>query len=81
MKDKSKTDKQAVVSHIQTIAEAKKGWSEQEFRGHMLSEAGVGVVTSQKIWKGDTRLTIRTLAKVAMVLGETDLNKLITIQE
>ena len=77
---KSKSDNQAIVSHIQTIAE-KKGWTEQKFRGYMLSDAGVGVVTSQKIWKGDPRITLRTLAKVAKVLGETDLNKLITIQE
>lgn len=58
-----------IQSRIQEIAARTKGWTEQEFIAECIRANICGVLVAKKIWGGDTRLRVVTLAGVASLFG------------
>lgn len=65
------------VSQVQNLCK-KLGWSRDEFIGKMRI-AGIGEVTSRRIWEGETNIRVETAVRVSELLQVSRLDDLISI--
>lgn len=66
-------------SRVRRLCDA-KGWDLNDFIGLMRAKAKIGEITARKIYEGDTSLRVETAAKVALLLGVTNLSDVIEIK-
>lgn len=74
--DSEETVADGVRSYIPRLIKA-KGWSRDEWRGTCLLHAHLSTRTADRLFDGDTNITVRTLRQVAPVLGARSISDLV----